>query len=476
MSRSRWSRLVIGVLGVGSVVTLTATGTAQGTGPVEPRGSAGPPGKVSNAASAAYGAAPGNSASGSGDASGKKGGKKGAEAQRVGSAWTSTWGAAPQRPTPGTEDTGPNWSVRGFDRHSVRQVVRVTTGGTSLRIRLTNRYGAKPLRIEGASVARTAKGAATRPGTARPLRFDGRASTVLAPGAERASDATALKTRPGERLTLTLRTGAHTGPATFHRFTTGTAYRAKGDHVGDTSGAAYSARTASWYYLAGADVRGKGSAGASVAIAGDSLIDGVGATPGRDTRLSDALARRLAARSDRPLGVHNAGIAGNKLLNSAACYGDPGVDRLAHDALARPGVRTVLVHLGANDIGAPHSGDPCAQPAPEVTAAQLIAGHKRVIRAAHARGIKTVGATVLPLKGSRFPFWTERGERVRHAVNHWIRTSGAYDAVLDVDRVLRDKTGPDPDKPDPTLVIDDGVHPNDKGYAALADAVDLTSL
>lgn len=483
ITRSGWGRLLIGALGVGSVLTLTLTTTpAQGAPPraPAPRGNTLGPGEPANASAAAAalaGKASGTSqaaaaaAAAASDSSEAAGGTARRAAER---GWTSTWGAAPQHPTPGTEDTGPNWSVSGFDDHSLRQVIRVTTGGTALRVRLTNRYGTRPLRIESASVARTTKGAATRKGTARPLRFAGRASAVLPAGAERASDAAPFRTRPGERLTLTLRTGPHTGPATLHRFTTGTSYRAQGDHVRDTSGTPYTEHTASWYYLAGADVRGRGNAGASLVVAGDSLIDGVGATPGRDTRLSDALARRLATRSDRPLGVHNAGIAGNKLLHGAACYGDPGVDRLARDAFSVPGARAVLIHLGANDIGAPASGDPCAQPAPQVTAAQLIKGHQHLIRAAKSRGLTVAGTTILPLKGARFPFWTPEGERVRRTVNHWIRTSGAYDTVLDADQVLRDPTTPD--LPDPTLVFDDNVHPNDKGYQALAQTLNLSAL
>ncbi|MFE0762937.1 SGNH/GDSL hydrolase family protein [Streptomyces smyrnaeus] len=394
--------------------------------------------------------------------------------------WTSAWGAAVQRPTPGTADTGPNWSKEGFDNDSLRQIVRVTTGGRQLRVRLSNRYGRTPLRIRSAAVARTAKGAATRPGTSRPLRFDGAPGATLAPGADRASDALTLITRPGERLTLTLHTGPRTGPATFHRFMTATSYRAQGDHVQDSSARPFTEHTSSWYYLAGVDVRrhpatpSRERAG-SIAVYGDSLVDGVGSSPGRDNRFTDALARRLAHTSPQPPGLLNAGIAGNKLLHPAPCYGASGISRFSRDALDQPGVRAVIIHLGANDIGASASGDPCAQPAPDITAAQLIAGHKTLIRAAHARGIKAIGATIIPLKGARFPFWTERGERIRQQVNHWIRTSHAYDAVLDTAKTLSNPHG-DPATPNPTLVFDDGVHPNDKGHQALADAVDLREL
>lgn len=131
-------------------------------------------------------------------------------------------------------------------------------------------------------------------------------------------------------------------------------------------------------------------------------------------------------------------------------------------------------HLGANDIGAPEMGDPCRGSAPRVTARQLIEGHKKLIRAAHARGIKAVGATILPMKGALFPVYSERGEKVRAAVNHWIRTSGAYDSVLDVDRALANPA--DPALPRPGYVFEDGLHPNEAGFHAIASAVDLNAL
>ncbi|MBQ0867871.1 GDSL-type esterase/lipase family protein [Streptomyces smyrnaeus] len=189
---------------------------------------------------------------------------------------------------------------------------------------------------------------------------------------------------------------------------------------------------------------------------GDSLVDGVGATPGRDNRFTDALARPRP-HLPQPPGLLNVGIVGNKLLHPAPCYGVSGISRFTRDTPDQPGVRTVIIYRGANDTGAPASGDPCAQPVPDITAAQLIADHKTLIRAAHARGIKVIGATIIPLKGARFPLWTERGERIRQQVNHWIRASQAYDAVLDTAKTLSNPHG-DPATPNPTLVFDDGVH------------------
>ena len=148
----------------------------------------------------------------------------------------------------------------------------------------------------------------------------------------------------------------------------------------------------------------------TVVAFGDSLMDGTGATPGADNRFTDKLAERLAA-DRRPLDVVNAGIGGNRLLNDSPCYGDKATDRFRRDVLNRPGVRTVIIHLGANDIGAPKMADPCMGTAPHVTARQIIDAHEQLIRAAHARGVKAVGATILPMKGALFPVYSEQGGR-----------------------------------------------------------------
>ncbi|HZF87782.1 SGNH/GDSL hydrolase family protein [Streptomyces sp.] len=387
--------------------------------------------------------------------------------------WTGAWGTAMQRPVEGSEDWGHNWSRQGFADESVRQVVRITTGGSSLRIRLSNSYGTTPLRITAATVGRSAGEARVWPGTARTLTFDGSQGTTIAPGRDIVSDVEALSTSPLEKLTVTLYFADRTGPATFHRFTTATSYRASGRHLADSGGEAFKETTDAWYFLSGVEVSGTAPPRGTVVAFGDSLIDGTGATSGADHRFTDKLAERLVA-ARRPLDVVNAGIAGNRILDDSPCYGDKATDRFRRDVLDRPGVRTVIIHLGGNDIGAPQMGDPCMDPAPQVTARQIIEAHKELIRAAHARGVKAIGATILPLKGALFPFYSERGERVRTAVNHWIRTSGAYDGVLDVDRALADPA--DPALPRPGYVFQDGLHPNEAGFHAIASAVDLDAL
>ncbi|WP_199537271.1 GDSL-type esterase/lipase family protein [Spongiactinospora gelatinilytica] len=198
------------------------------------------------------------------------------------------------------------------------------------------------------------------------------------------------------------------------------------------SGRPFTETTHSWYYLAGVDVTGAARRPSGVAALGDSLTDGGGRTDAND-RYPDELAEFLV-RQGRARGVLNAGIGGNRVLNDSPCSGDKALTRFRRDALDEPGVGTVVVLEGSNDIGLSESEHFCFKPNPRVTAAELIAGHRELIRQAHARGIKVIGATLPPFK--KAAYFTEHGELVRDELNHWIRTSGAYDAVADLDRAM----------------------------------------
>jgi lysophospholipase L1-like esterase len=377
--------------------------------------------------------------------------------------WTGAWTTAEMAAVP--DFFIPNWSA-GFDDQSVRQVVRTSRAGSAVRIELSNVYGESPLRLTGATIGRAGDGAAVRPGTVRTVTFHGSRSTVVAPGREKASDAVPLRVSPLERLTVTLYFATPTGPSTFHPMAMATSYRASGNHLYDRSADAYGETSQSWYYLSGVDVIARPTN--AVVAFGDSITDGAFSTPDADNRYPDELAERLVA-ARRPIGVLNAGIGGNRLLTDSAGFGDKATARFERDVLDQPGVRTVIVLEGVNDIGL---GDEAGTP---VTAAQLIGAHRALIRAAHARGVRAIGATILPFKGTIYPdYYTERGEAVRDAVNDWIRTSGEYDAVVDFDRAMADPA--DPDLLRPAFDAGDGLHPNDAGYHAMAEAVDLDTL
>ncbi|TQM77873.1 lysophospholipase L1-like esterase [Saccharothrix saharensis] len=382
-----------------------------------------------------------------------------------GPGWNAAWAASPHAPT---EFLGPNWGVTGFDNHTVRQVVRISDGGAALRIRLSNAYGTSPLVVTGATVARTAQGAAVRPGTVRHLSFRGHRSVTVPVGGEVAGDLAPLPVAALGQVTVTLYLAGPTGPATGHAFASATSWRASGDHRADVAADAFTEAAQSWFYLAAVDVVDFVPRREVVVAFGDSITDGVGSTVDADNRYPDELAERLGGRR----GVVNAGIGGNRVLNDSACFGEKATTRFGRDALGQPDVRTVILLEGINDIGFSQFPIECTSPNPEVTADQVIAGYRELIGQARARGVRMVGATLLPFKGAAY--YTEAGEAVRDQVNDWIRTSGEFDAVVDFDRAMADPA--DPDALRPAYDSGDRLHPNDAGYRAMAEAVDLSVL
>jgi lysophospholipase L1-like esterase len=391
-----------------------------------------------------------------------------ADTERSDGRWTGAW--APSMITASPPLFGlANWSLEGFANQSVRQVVRTTRGGSAVRIRLSNLYGATPLRLAGATLGVAGDGASVRSGTMRTLTFGHSPSTVLPAGRETASDAVRMPIFPLDRLSVTLFFAEPTGPATFHPMAFATSYRATADHRLDQNAEAFGETSVSWYYLTGVDVAGQEHEREAVVAFGDSMTDGAMSTTDANNRYPDELAERLVA-AGRPIGVLDAGISGNQLLASLPGYGASGLDRFRRDVLKQPQVRTVIVLEGMNDIAISEAtrGEP-------VTAAQLVYGYQTLIQAAHDNGVRVIGATIMPTKGTIFPaYYTERGEAVRDAVNSWIRTRSAYDAVVDLDRVFADPT--DPDRMRPEYNSGDGVHPNDTGMNAIAEAIDLKTL
>jgi lysophospholipase L1-like esterase len=387
--------------------------------------------------------------------------------------WLGAWAAAQLHPLAGNAWDGPNWSLDGFTDQSVRQVVRVSAGGSQVRIRLSNRFGSQPLRIAGATIAKTGMGATVRPGTLRSLTFGHRTSTTIPVGAQTTSDAAQLPISTLESVTITLYFTGSTGPATFHEGGMTTTYRAAGDRLYDDGAEAFGGETShSWYYLTGVDVIASARTRGTVVAFGDSITDGFGTTPNTNSRYPDQLATRIAA-TRTPVGVVNAGVSGNKLLADSPCYGEKGLTRFQRDVLDQPGVRTVIVLEGTNDIGAGGYPDFGCGASALPTDKEIIEAHRALIRAAHARGVTIIGATITPMKGFA-PYYSAEKEDVRNKVNSWIRTSGAYDSVVDLDKVLANPA--DPAALRPEYDSGDGLHPNNAGAQAIAAAIRLTTL
>ncbi|XWT37049.1 SGNH/GDSL hydrolase family protein [Streptomyces noursei] len=383
--------------------------------------------------------------------------------------WSAGWATAVQRPSVGFHE---NWAEEGFAGQTVRQTVRVTGSGTRARIRLSNRYGTAPLEVSGASIARAGAGAAVAPGSVRPLTFDGAASVRIPAGGEVHSDAAEVSVAALESLTVSLHFAGPTGPATFHAQAWATAYRAAGAQLGEVDPAVFGETSVSWYYLAAVELADDDPARRdAVVLFGDSLTDGFGSSVDADRRYSDALAERLAAEG-RPLRVLNLGIGGNLLLNDSPWFGESAGARFERDVLAQPGVRSVVVLVGLNDIGFSEVDLPTYKPNPDNAVERLVAGYRELIARAHAAGVRVVGGTILPFKGSEYH--TPVAEAKRRAVNEWIRTAGAFDAVADFAAALADPA--DPEALRSAYDSGDFKHPGDEGYRVMARAVDPAAL
>ncbi|MER5582866.1 SGNH/GDSL hydrolase family protein [Streptomyces asoensis] len=358
-----------------------------------------------------------------------------------------TWAASADRLGDGVAD------------RAYRLVVRTSVGGDDLRIRLTNAFGDRPVTFDSVRAGIRRQGAALVPGSNRRLLFGGSPAVTVPAGTTVTSDALPGRLPAATDLVVSLHSPDAAGPASGHGMAMQTSYLAQGDHTAEEGADAWSATTGSWFYLDSVSVRADASTGA-VAALGDSITDGWQSTSGLDRRWPDYLARRLRRADTAVQGVANEGISGNKVLADGA--GQSALNRLERDVLTQPGVRTVFLFEGVNDIKA-HS---------RVTAQDMIAGYREILRRAHAAGRCVVGATVAPFKG--WSEWDPAAESVRQDVNAFIRDSGEFDAVTDFDRVLRSPY--DHERILPFFDGGDHLHPDDKGMQAMADAVDLEAL
>ncbi len=373
--------------------------------------------------------------------------------------WVGTWAASPQ-----SAATSGAPSVAAVHDQTIRQVVRVSMGGDTLRIRLSNEFGAAPLVIGAARIALSAGGGAIQPGTARALTFGGDSSVKIPPRAPALSDPVVLHVPALADLVISLYLPDSTPTATYHELARATSWVSqRGNHTADDSFPA-DTTTRSWYFLSGVSVRAPAGAAAIITL-GNSITDGYASTVDSNARWPNVLARRLAdARALDRLAVLNEGISGNRVLHDVA--GPSALARLDRDVLRQPGVRYVIVLEGINDIGWSAMAQYRDQ---DVSAAEIIAGHAQIVARAHELGLTIYGATLTPFEGAGY--YTAAGEAKRAAVNAWIRTSGAYDGVIDFDSVTRDPGNPG--RFLPAFDCGDHLHPNDAGYRAMGEAIRL---
>jgi lysophospholipase L1-like esterase len=375
--------------------------------------------------------------------------------QPEGPSWVATWG------------TGPSGTAgrRGYPNTTFRQVIHTSLGGSRVRVWLSNALGPTPVALRATvALPRTPGSAEAVAGTVKPLTFGGGPVAVIPPRGQLLSDPVEFAVPADADLFVSVYTVRSSGPVTIHRGAQQTSFVAVGgDHTDAVSGFPFTRKVTAWHYVTGVDVDAGEDAKTIVAL-GDSITDGAGSGPDRNARWPDVLADRLAAReSGPPLAVVNAGINGNRLLRDHPQAGVRSLARLDRDVFSRPGVRTVILLQGVNDLKQQPRGD---------NTAAIVAGLKQVSSQARARGIRVVCGTILPYRG--WYAYDALGERIRQRVNAFIRAGGAFDGMVDFDAAVRD-----PRRPTqllPAYDSGDHLHPNAAGMRAMADSIDLSLL
>ena len=389
--------------------------------------------------------------------------------------WVTAWSTAVHAPLP--FPGLPPQPV--FENQTVRMVVRPTIGGTRIRVRLTNVYGASPLKIGAAHIALVDHGSTIAPASDHVLKFGGQAAVEIPVGAPMLTDAVDLSCSPFAELAISLFLPRKTESSSNHLWGQHDSYiSGPGDFTAKVDIPNATVKT-SWYYLADVEVWAPDQVHAILTL-GDSITDGFGAKQGEYGDWPDLLAKRLADDHGAPLAVANEGIGGNRILHDGA--GISALARFDRDVLAEPGITALIVLEGINDIGWPHLKLPQPKDAPappenpfagqDVTAADLILGLKQIIDRAHQHGIRVFGATLTPYDGAGY--FAPDGEAIRQTVNQWIRTGGAFDGIIDFDAAVRDPKHPSQFREG--FHAGDHLHPSAAGYKAMADAIDLASL
>ena len=374
--------------------------------------------------------------------------------------------------TPGQELLVGGMSPLPIKGQTLRQIAHVSLGGARVRVVVSNSLGTLPLRIGAAHTALRDKGASIIAASDHVLTFGGLPHPTVPPGAVLVSDPVDLTVADGGDLVVDLYLpddlSAWKSPVSLHPASWQVNYVSEpGDHAGAptflVAGTTAYRRSdglasASSFFLSRVEVVRPDAAGVLVAF-GDSITDGTQSGIDQNRRWPDLLGARLAAAGTH-MAIVNGGIGGGRVLEDGV--GPNALARFDRDVLSQPGVTLVTVLEGVNDIGV---GGANASP----SVAELIAGHRQMIDRAHARDLRIFGATLTPFEGAAY--WTPEGEKKRQALNDWIRTSGAYDGVLDFAAAVQDPERPTRSRPE--YDSGDHLHPSPAGYTAIANSIDL---
>jgi lysophospholipase L1-like esterase len=377
--------------------------------------------------------------------------------------WIGTWAASPEA----SPNTTP---VSGSTGTTFREIVHTSAGGAAVRVVLTNEFGLESLTVGAAQIAISAGGGAIELSTAKNLSFGGQASVTLPAGTMAVSDPVELRLPALADVAVSIFIPAQTiSTSTVHSYALRTNYKAAGNAVVAQT-LPNPVEVSSWYFIKGIEVKtdAKRSAGAVVTL-GDSITDGAASAPNTNGRWPDVLAQRIQAdKALAGIGVLNAGINGNRLLRDGD-GGESALRRFDRDVLAQAGIKYLIVLEGINDIGHIVSASPND---PADTAQSLIRALEQIVRRAHTHGIKVIGATITPYENCKYA--SPEGEKMRAAVNDWIRTSKSLDGIADFDKIVRDPAHPT--RFLPAYDSGDHLHPNAAGLRAMAESIDLRLL
>ena len=369
--------------------------------------------------------------------------------------WVGTWGTAPQLVERHNNPPSP-----GLENNSLRQIVQVSMGGKKVRLKLTNEFSQNATEIKAIelAIAKTA-GSSSEIDEASTvsLTFDGQTSVTIPAGGKVVSDPVKFQIKDRENVAITIHYGsASSTSVSGHPGSRTTSYL----EAGNTTDFSKATKTDHWYNILALEVEAPKKAGA-IAILGNSITDGRGSTTNQQNRWADVLSRRLLAnKATRRIGVLNMGIGGNCVLGGG--LGPAAVNRYQRDLFSQEGVKWIILFEAVNDLGYARNG--------EQTANRIIDVYKRIIREAHQKGIRVIGATITPFKGNNY--YTEDHEKGRSTINQWIRTTKMLDGIIDFDQAVRN--------PQETIAMqqqflfeNDWLHLNAKGYETMGSCIDL---
>jgi lysophospholipase L1-like esterase len=375
--------------------------------------------------------------------------------------WATTWSMSPSSFPPAFPPAVD--AADAFTDQTLRQIIHTSAAGDTVRLRLSNTHGDKPLQIGAVTIAVQAAGSSIVPESLQALTFSQRSSFTIPRGAVAISDPISFAVPAMSNISISIYLPAGSGAATSHLAAQQTNYVSGPGDFSSSTDIPDASEIVVWNYLTAVDI-GRSDAISTIVVVGDSITDGVGSSRDSNSRWPNFLVKRLSRVADMPtFAVANAGLSGNRVLHeNLPRFGENLQARFERDALALSGVSHVVLMEGINDIGMVSMF-----PGEEVSADDIIAGYRQIIARVKARGIKIIGATLTPYEGAAY--YTVQGENKRQQVNNWIRNSGEFDGVIDFDDALKDFTYPLQIIGDFTA---DNLHPNDAGYEAMANVID----